>query len=247
VEPGACARIQIGDAISLGGGKLGPVLELTSDDLPQLVAHDMTVGTVTVAGTDGLLRLRSGDSAETTVVVGYRANFGAYLDAGSQGELVGDMVSDGKSVWVLHLPRDDKQTANLDPMPIDLRTSTLIVTTDEGADFVEIAVRTAESSGTRRAVVSRSRYATTLLVLAEKKQSDLDQGLPERHAGWVTNDELRSLLGCRLGEDENLPYLHPCRIKKLFEAANVRELNALFERDHGSLRLGVPRFEIAIR
>jgi hypothetical protein len=98
-----------------------------------------------------------------------------------------------------------------------------------------------------RTIVSRSRYAETLLALALKKREDLAAGVPEHNAGWLSNDALRDLVGSSRDADANLPYLHPFRLKRLFETANVRGLASLFERDRGMLRLGVNDFEIVVR
>lgn len=245
IAPGDCMPIRPGDSIALGQGTGLPVLEMLSDASPRFVAHEVNLGTVVGAGPDGRLRLAREGSRVERAVISFDPATGIHVEDGAAARLLGgNMVSIGASLWMLHLPCDDRRTENLDRVPVDLRACTLIVSTDQGADFVEVSITSPECAGKKRTIVSRSRYATTLLVLAEKKLKDLEEGLPERNAGWVTNDELRSLLGCRAGEDENLPYLHPFRLKKLFEAANVRHVEPLFQREHGSLRLGVPRIEI---
>lgn len=258
VEVGEYVPIKKSDTITFGCGQDAPELAVDSDAPPQLVAHELRTGALVAAEPGTPLALRppediGGDAVEIHSADG-RAGAYTVRGAGEDGTRTlsnEEVVVVGGAIWMVHLPSDDTRTSNLESQPLDLDRCQLRLTTDEGGDSVVVSLL-CRSSGVgpinapERIVVSRARCASTLLALAEKKQRDLREGVPERCAGWVTNDELRALLGCRPDRDENLPYLHPFRLRRMFEAANIRGLAQLFERDQGSIRLGVSDFKITI-
>lgn len=259
LERGVLTVLQRGVKVSLGRGAGAPRLELANDEPPSLLAHELDSGRVVAAPPGRMLRLTVDESeAERRpgVEIGYDSRLGAFMFFDNESENLQPIRNEqilrvGSSLWMVHLPSDENRTSTARDFPIDLRHATLKLLTDESLETVEVrllphsdapqAIRSSE-----RTIVSRSRYAETLLALAMKKRDDLAAGVPDHNAGWLSNDDLKNLVGAR-DADENLPYLHPFRLKRLFEAANVRGLSALFERERGALRLALNDFEIVLR
>lgn len=259
VERGELSAFKPGQRLALGHGKDGPVLELLDPQPPRLVAHELESGYVVSSPSGSLLRLPDGDddpSASTCAELGCDDRLGPFLFRDRCSDRVESIENEqvvrvGARLWMVHLPVDGGRTAQTIDGPVDLSNCTLRLITDESHEQVEVRVsqhgpQLQGMCNRERTVVSRSRYAQTLLTLALRKSQDLKQGVPRHNAGWLSNDELRGLLGCRPGRDDNLPYLHPFRLKRLFEGANVRGLAQLFERDQGLLRLGLNDFEVVV-
>jgi FHA domain-containing protein len=261
VERGELTALKPGVQVALGHGVGAPRLELCEDRPPQLVAHELDSRRVIGVPRGSVLRLSGEpqpDAVESGCVeIGYDDQLGAFMFMNAASDSVSPIRNEqilrvGSSLWMIHLPSDDSRTSSSNDFPVDLRHATLKLITDESLEMVEVrvlphsgdaqAIRAAE-----RTIVSRSRYAETLLALAIKKRDDLVAGVPEHKAGWLTNDALLGLVGSPPGADGNLPYLHPFRLKRLFEAANVRSLSVLFQRENGALRLGMNDFEVIVR
>lgn len=260
VERGELVALRCGVKVALGHGHGAPRLELREDGAPLLVAHELDSRRVISVPQGRVLRLPlEGDVLEPAgcVEIGYDEQLGAFLFLGVGSDSVSQIRNEqilrvGSSLWMIHLPSDDSRTSSASDFPVDLGSATLKLVTDESFEAVEVRVlpHAADAHairGAERTIVSRSRYAETLLALALKKRDDLAAGVPEHNAGWLTNDALIGKVGSLPGADGNLPYLHPYRLKRLFEAANVRGLGLLFQRENGSLRLGLSDFEVIVR
>lgn len=257
IERGVLTVIKRGAQVSLGRGNGAPRLELLDDAAPCLLAHELDSTRVVVAPRGRMVRLPLDAEGDAGVEIGFDERLGAFMFPSGKSDELSPIRNEqilrvGSSLWMVHLPADDNRTSEAKDFPIDLRHATLKLITDESFDAVEVrllphSVAPHAIKASERTIVSRSRYAETLLALAIKKRDDLAAGVPERNAGWLTNEALRGLVGSAREADDNLPYLHPFRLKRLFEAANIRGLSTLFEREKGSLRLGLTDFEVVVR
>jgi hypothetical protein len=259
LERGVLTVLKHGTQVQLGRGVGAPRLELTDEAPPRLLVHELDSTRIVVAPRGRLIRLPTNASEGEragSVEIGFDERLGAFMFSEGESDTLRpirneQIVRAGSSLWMVHLPSDENRTSTAKDFPIDLRQATLELITDESFETVEVRLLPHSNTphairSSKRTIVSRSRYAETLLALAMKKRDDLAAGVPEHNAGWLTNDELKNLVGAR-NADENLPYLHPFRLKRLFEAANVRGLSALFERERGALRLALNDFEVVIR
>lgn len=227
VPSGVKTRISQGQQLTVGDTRF----DLVDLSPPDALARDL-VAREWITAQAGLLVLPSHDDPELTLFRGLDDLWRAETDQDTSFPIEQQVVVVGGRAFRVSLPLLAKGTTIMEAAPLleDIRLELR-----HSADMEHIEAYA--HAGPKRLDLGARAHNYLLLVLAQRRLTDAENGVPESDCGWVYQDELERMLNA----NRKTLNLHVFRVRKALCDVHIDGGASVIERRSGNnqLRLGV--------